>query len=41
VNLFYSVDDNGSHIKLYELWIDSGNELSSSFIKVTSYDGIA
>lgn len=27
VNLFYSEDDNGSHIKLYELWIDQGNEL--------------
>jgi hypothetical protein len=26
---------------LYELWIDAGNDLSSNFHKVTSYNGIA
>lgn len=40
-NLFFSDDDNGSRIALYELWIDAGNDLSSNFHKVTTYDGIA
>jgi len=40
VDLFYADDDNGSRIKLYEIWIDKGNDLSSAFSKVTTYDGI-
>lgn len=40
-NLFFSEDDNGSRIALYELWIDAGNDLSSDFHKATTYDGIA
>jgi len=42
VNLFYSEDDNGSRIKLHELWIDNGDGLASiTFNKVMTYDGIA
>jgi len=41
VKLFFTDDDNGSRIALYELWIDQGNDLSSNFRKVTTYDGIA
>jgi len=40
ISMQYSSDDNGSRIALYELWIDAGNDLSSAFRKITTYDGI-
>lgn len=36
-----SSDDNGSKITAYELYIDAGNNLQSSYTIVSSYDGIS
>ena len=34
-------DDNGAEILNYELWIDDGDNLLSTFHNISSYDGLS
>lgn len=36
-----STDSNGVDVETYELWIDTGDDLTSSFSQITAYDGLS
>jgi len=40
INIPESLDNGGSDILNYELWVDVGNDFSSSFTKITRYTGL-
>jgi hypothetical protein len=39
VNVNPSPDTGGSEIQYYELWVDAGDDFSSSFTQLVNYDG--
>lgn len=41
IKIFESTDSQGRDVTAHEVWIDSGGDLTSSFRKVTTYDGSA
>lgn len=41
INIMMSTDSNGVDVETYELWMDTGDDLTSSFSQITAYDGLS